>query len=135
MAQTATCKKSGYLSCVHILIVKPKHQNTPGFQNFARMPLLLATGILIRLWRHRAVFGKYLRSSGYFGVLFSFCALDWCRNYVFIVLNIAFLQDYKQSYPDVMILDPPESIIKVYNRKSMLQEVAALNFHHPQGLE
>ena len=55
--------------------------------------------------------------------------------YVFIALNIVCLQDYKQSYPDVMILDPPESIIKVYNRKSMLQEVASLNFHHPQGLE
>lgn len=37
------------------------------------------------------------------------------------------LRAYKQNHPEVMILDPPESIKKVSNRQSMLQEVAALN--------
>ena len=45
------------------------------------------------------------------------------------------LQAYKQRNPDVVILDPPEAIQKVYNRKSMLQEVDSLNFCHPQGFK
>lgn len=40
------------------------------------------------------------------------------------------LKAYKLRDPEVLILDPPEAIKKVYNRQSMLQEVAALNFHH-----
>lgn len=43
------------------------------------------------------------------------------------------LKVYKQINPKVFIFDPPEAIKKVYNRKSMLQEVADLNFHHSQG--
>lgn len=43
------------------------------------------------------------------------------------------LKAYKQKNPKVFIFDPPEAIKKVYNRKSMLQEVADLNFQHSQG--
>eukprot|EP00250_Pteridium_aquilinum_P000580 c10663_g1_i1 orf=645-1889(+) len=43
------------------------------------------------------------------------------------------LKAYKKINPKVFIFDPPEAIKKVYNRKSMLQEVADLHFHHPQG--
>lgn len=43
------------------------------------------------------------------------------------------LKAYKLRDPEVMILDPPEAIKKVYNRQSMLQEVSALNFRHSRG--
>ncbi|KAI5082766.1 hypothetical protein GOP47_0002509 [Adiantum capillus-veneris] len=43
------------------------------------------------------------------------------------------LRAYKLRDPEVLILDPPEAIKKVYNRQSMLQEVAALNFRHCRG--
>ncbi|KAH9565171.1 hypothetical protein CY35_04G064000 [Sphagnum magellanicum] len=37
------------------------------------------------------------------------------------------LEDYKQKYPDVIVLDPPEAIQQLRNRQSMLQDVAQLN--------
>ncbi|KAI5055782.1 hypothetical protein GOP47_0029303 [Adiantum capillus-veneris] len=43
------------------------------------------------------------------------------------------LKAYKNNYPEAFIFDQPEAIIKVYNRKSMLQEVADLKFQHSQG--
>ncbi|MCO5585585.1 hypothetical protein L7F22_039520 [Adiantum nelumboides] len=43
------------------------------------------------------------------------------------------LKAYKKKNPKVFLFDPPEAIIKVYNRKSMLQEVADLKFQHSQG--
>lgn len=43
------------------------------------------------------------------------------------------LKAYKQKHPEVVVLDPPEHIRKVYNRQSMLQEVAALNLHDNRG--
>lgn len=43
------------------------------------------------------------------------------------------LKAYKQKHPEMVVLDPPESIKKVYNRQSMLQEVAALNLPECRG--
>ncbi|CAK9194075.1 unnamed protein product [Sphagnum jensenii] len=37
------------------------------------------------------------------------------------------LEDYKQKYPDVIVLDPPEAIQHLRNRQSMLQDVAQLD--------
>eukprot|EP00250_Pteridium_aquilinum_P013143 c21157_g2_i1 orf=88-1344(+) len=44
------------------------------------------------------------------------------------------LKAYKLRDPEVLIFDPPEAIKKVYNRQSMLQEVAALNFRGKVGV-
>jgi hypothetical protein len=38
-----------------------------------------------------------------------------------------YLQDYKQKYPDVIVLDPPEAIQHLRNRQSMLQDVTQLD--------
>lgn len=43
------------------------------------------------------------------------------------------LKAYSLKYPTAIILDPPEAIRKVYNRQSMLQEVAALKFMSARG--
>jgi hypothetical protein len=43
-------------------------------------------------------------------------------------------QDYKQKYPDVIVLDPPEAIQQLRNRQSMLQDVAQLNLCDCGGL-
>ncbi|KAH9546311.1 hypothetical protein CY35_12G088700 [Sphagnum magellanicum] len=37
------------------------------------------------------------------------------------------LEDYKQKYPDVIVLDPPEAIQHLRNRQSMLQDVTQLD--------
>jgi hypothetical protein len=46
----------------------------------------------------------------------------------------AWSQDYKQKYPDVIVLDPPEAIQQLRNRQSMLQDVAQLNLCDCGGL-
>ncbi|MCO5566821.1 hypothetical protein L7F22_020502 [Adiantum nelumboides] len=43
------------------------------------------------------------------------------------------LRAYNLRNPEILILDPPEAIKRVYNRQSMLQEVAALNFRDSRG--
>ncbi|XP_059634384.1 inositol-tetrakisphosphate 1-kinase 3-like [Cornus florida] len=37
------------------------------------------------------------------------------------------LEDYRLTHPEVTVLDPPDAIQHVYNRQSMLQDVADLN--------
>lgn len=37
------------------------------------------------------------------------------------------LEDYREEHPEVTVLDPPDAIQHVYNRQSMLQDVADLN--------
>ncbi|XP_073019986.1 inositol-tetrakisphosphate 1-kinase 3-like isoform X1 [Primulina eburnea] len=43
------------------------------------------------------------------------------------------LEDYRQTHPEVTVLDPPDAIQHVYNRQSMLQDVADLNLSDPCG--
>jgi inositol-1,3,4-trisphosphate 5/6-kinase / inositol-tetrakisphosphate 1-kinase len=43
------------------------------------------------------------------------------------------LQDYKRKYPDVVVLDPPEAILQLRNRQSMLQDVAELDMSSSGG--
>ncbi|KAL9268578.1 Inositol-tetrakisphosphate 1-kinase 3-like protein [Drosera capensis] len=43
------------------------------------------------------------------------------------------LEDYRQTHPDVTVLDPPDAIQHVRNRQSMLQEVADLNLSNSYG--
>ncbi|XP_071717713.1 inositol-tetrakisphosphate 1-kinase 3-like isoform X3 [Rutidosis leptorrhynchoides] len=38
------------------------------------------------------------------------------------------LEDYRLTHPEVTVLDPPDAIQHVYNRQSMLQDVADLDF-------
>ncbi len=45
-----------------------------------------------------------------------------------------YLQDYKQKYPDVIVLDPPEAIQHLRNRQSMLQDVTQLDLCDCGGL-
>ncbi|KAK4428721.1 Inositol-tetrakisphosphate 1-kinase [Sesamum alatum] len=43
------------------------------------------------------------------------------------------LEDYRQTHPNVTVLDPPDAIQHVYNRQSMLQDVADLNLSDSHG--
>ncbi|CAK9157715.1 unnamed protein product [Ilex paraguariensis] len=43
------------------------------------------------------------------------------------------LEDYRQTHPEVTVLDPPDAIQHVYNRQSMLQDVADLNLSDTFG--
>lgn len=43
------------------------------------------------------------------------------------------LEDYRLTHPEVTVLDPPSAIQHVYNRQSMLQDVADLDFSDSYG--
>ncbi|XP_071717712.1 inositol-tetrakisphosphate 1-kinase 3-like isoform X2 [Rutidosis leptorrhynchoides] len=43
------------------------------------------------------------------------------------------LEDYRLTHPEVTVLDPPDAIQHVYNRQSMLQDVADLDFSDLNG--
>ncbi|KAI5655119.1 hypothetical protein M9H77_32306 [Catharanthus roseus] len=43
------------------------------------------------------------------------------------------LEDYRQTHPEVTVLDPPDAIQHVYNRQSMLQDVADLDLSDIYG--
>ncbi|KAJ3703485.1 hypothetical protein LUZ61_007190 [Rhynchospora tenuis] len=43
------------------------------------------------------------------------------------------LEGFQEEHPEVTVLDPPYAIQNVYNRKSMLEEVAALNLSNSYG--
>ncbi|PWA58600.1 inositol 1,3,4-trisphosphate 5/6-kinase family protein [Artemisia annua] len=43
------------------------------------------------------------------------------------------LEDYRLTHPEVTVLDPPGAIQHVYNRQSMLQDVADLDFSDAYG--
>ncbi|XP_057490221.1 inositol-tetrakisphosphate 1-kinase 3-like [Actinidia eriantha] len=43
------------------------------------------------------------------------------------------LEDYRQTHPEVTVLDPPDAIQHVYNRQFMLQDVADLNLSDAYG--
>ncbi|CAA0809086.1 Inositol-tetrakisphosphate 1-kinase 3 [Striga hermonthica] len=43
------------------------------------------------------------------------------------------LEDYRKAHPEVTVLDPPDAIQQVYNRQSMLQDVADLNLSDNYG--
>lgn len=43
------------------------------------------------------------------------------------------LEDYRLSHPEVTVLDPPDAIQHVYNRQSMLQDVADLDLSDAYG--
>ncbi|XP_052202439.1 inositol-tetrakisphosphate 1-kinase 3-like isoform X2 [Diospyros lotus] len=44
-----------------------------------------------------------------------------------------FEQDYRQTHPEVTVLDPPDAIQHVHNRQSMLQDVSDLNLSNAYG--
>ncbi|XP_064957032.1 inositol-tetrakisphosphate 1-kinase 3-like isoform X3 [Musa acuminata AAA Group] len=43
------------------------------------------------------------------------------------------LEDYMENHPEVTVLDPPAAIQRLYNRQSMLQDVADLNLSNCYG--
>eukprot|EP01018_Ginkgo_biloba_P002179 Gb_25244 [translate_table: standard] len=43
------------------------------------------------------------------------------------------LEDYRQMHPEVIVLDPPDAIQHLYNRQSMLQDVADLDLCDCEG--
>lgn len=51
---------------------------------------------------------------------------------VFILLDI--FQDYRQSHPEVTVLDPPDAIQHLRNRQYMLQAVADMNLCDSYGI-
>ncbi|KAK8605949.1 hypothetical protein V6N13_102713 [Hibiscus sabdariffa] len=54
-----------------------------------------------------------------------------------LATKILFLKDYRQTHPEVAVVDPPDAIQHLYNRHSMLQNVVDLNlsdFHGRVGV-
>ncbi|TQD83700.1 hypothetical protein C1H46_030730 [Malus baccata] len=47
--------------------------------------------------------------------------------------DVVLHKDYRQKHPEVTVLDPPNSVKNLYNRQSMLQEVADLNLSDCHG--
>lgn len=43
------------------------------------------------------------------------------------------LEDYRKEHPEVIVLDPPDAIQHLYNRQSMLEDVAALDLCDREG--
>ncbi|KAK4390301.1 Inositol-tetrakisphosphate 1-kinase [Sesamum angolense] len=43
------------------------------------------------------------------------------------IIPLKWSEDYRQTHPNVTVLDPPDAIQHVYNRQSMLQDVADLD--------
>lgn len=56
-------------------------------------------------------------------VLHKLSGKDWRQN----------LEEYRKGYPEVIVLDPPDAIQHLYNRQSMLQDVADLDLCHCEG--
>ncbi|WCJ18058.1 Inositol-tetrakisphosphate 1-kinase 1 [Euphorbia peplus] len=56
-------------------------------------------------------------------VLHKLSGKDWCE----------VIEDYRKEHPEVTVLDPPDSIKHLYNRQSMLREVADLNLSDCHG--
>lgn len=56
-------------------------------------------------------------------VLHKLSGRDWRQN----------LEEYRTSHPEVIVLDPPDAIQHLYNRQSMLQDVADLDLCHCEG--
>ncbi|RWW48749.1 hypothetical protein BHE74_00045155, partial [Ensete ventricosum] len=46
---------------------------------------------------------------------------------------LCYLKDYWEKHPEVTVLDPPAAIQHLYNRQSMLQDVANLNLSDCYG--
>ncbi|EOX98528.1 hypothetical protein QUC31_015116 [Theobroma cacao] len=60
-------------------------------------------------------------------ILHKLSGKDWCQ----------IIEDYRQTNPEVTVLDPPDAIRHLYNRQSMLQDVVDLNlsdFHGKVGV-
>ncbi|KAI3758443.1 hypothetical protein L6452_06006 [Arctium lappa] len=56
-------------------------------------------------------------------VLHKLCGKEWRK----------ILEDYRLTHPEVTVLDPPDAIQHVYNRQSMLQDVADLDLSDAYG--
>ncbi|XP_022725206.1 inositol-tetrakisphosphate 1-kinase 3-like isoform X3 [Durio zibethinus] len=60
-------------------------------------------------------------------ILHKLLGKEWCE----------IIEDYRQTQPQVIVLDPPDAIQHLYNRQSMLQNVVDLNlsdFHGKVGV-
>lgn len=69
-------------------------------------------------------------STGIVGLVIDFLLLvsGWVSDN-----SCCYMQDYKRKYPDVVVLDPPEAILQLRNRQSMLQDVTELDMSHCGG--
>uniref|UniRef100_A0A0D6QTZ2 Inositol-tetrakisphosphate 1-kinase n=1 Tax=Araucaria cunninghamii TaxID=56994 RepID=A0A0D6QTZ2_ARACU len=56
-------------------------------------------------------------------VLHKLSGKDWRQN----------LEDYRKRHPEAIVLDPPDAIQHLYNRQSMLQDVADLDLSDREG--
>lgn len=56
-------------------------------------------------------------------VLHKLAGKEWCQ----------VVEDYRLKHPEVIVLDPPHAIQHVYNRESMLEDVADLNLPECYG--
>ncbi|KAE8658801.1 Inositol-tetrakisphosphate 1-kinase 3 [Hibiscus syriacus] len=49
------------------------------------------------------------------------------------VTNLCLSKDYRQTHPEVTVLDPPDAIQHLHNHQSMLQYVADMNLFNSYG--
>jgi len=94
---------------------KTKSFIQPKLEEYARLKNIVFTAIDHSL---------PLTDQGPFDVLLhKFTGKEWRQS----------LEDYKRKYPDVIVLDPPEAILQLRNRQSMLQDVAELDMSSSGG--
>ncbi|XVF44944.1 hypothetical protein PTKIN_Ptkin02bG0163800 [Pterospermum kingtungense] len=87
-----------------------------------------------RLARNKGIFfvaidlNRPLSDQGPFDIiLHKLSSKEWCE----------IIEDYRQTHPEVTVLDPPDAIQHLHNRQSMLQDVVDLNlsdFHGKVGV-
>ncbi|XWS63030.1 hypothetical protein CRYUN_Cryun06bG0061700 [Craigia yunnanensis] len=91
----------------------------PEFERLARNKGILFVAIDIN---------RPLSDQGPFDIiLHKLSGKEWCK----------IIEDYRQTHPEVTVLDPPDAIQHLHNRQSMLQDVVNLNlsdFHGKVGV-
>ncbi|XP_021288711.1 inositol-tetrakisphosphate 1-kinase 3-like isoform X1 [Herrania umbratica] len=102
-----------------LTLKKKKSFLQPKFERLARNKGILFVAIDL---------SRPLSDQGPFDlILHKLSGKDWCQ----------IIEDYRQTHPEVTVLDPPDAIRHLYNRQSMLQDVVDLNlldFHGKVGV-
>ncbi|XVE49376.1 hypothetical protein DITRI_Ditri01bG0078400 [Diplodiscus trichospermus] len=101
-----------------LTLKKKKSLLKPKFERLARKGILF---VAIDLNRPLSDLGPFDI------ILHKLSGKEWCE----------IIEDYRQTHPEVTVLDPPDAIQHLHNRQSMLQDVVDLNlsdFHGKVGV-
>ncbi|XVE49366.1 hypothetical protein DITRI_Ditri01bG0077800 [Diplodiscus trichospermus] len=102
-----------------LTLKKKKSFLQPKFERLARNNGILFVAIDLN---------RPLSDQGPFDIiLHKLSGKEWCE----------IIEDYRQTHPEVTVLDPPDAIQHLHNRQSMLQDVVDLNlsdFHGKVGV-